>query len=216
MSFSTAASKHVYHGNPEIYFSNDQSGLSVTVATDRLRLRSIEANEEEYGRYSALFGDKTVMEKFATGKTETPQEIIRKIKETWAHRWRERDPYSGFAVFEKNTSEFLGHIELEHSAPGEAELIYLFNRSIWGKGYGTEAALAIVEYARATIQKGYILDGKPLKRIVATARIDNIASNKILRETIGMQFLGKKEKFGALRNHYVLPLNDTSKFCILQ
>lgn len=126
-----------------------------------------------------------------------------RITNIWAKRWQENDPYSGLAIFKKDTGDFLGHIILGHGdAAGESELAYLFNRAHWRKGYGTEAATAVVkEYAPATVQEGYTLEGKPLGRIVATARPDNPASCRILQKT-GMHFVCAEEKYGALRHQY--------------
>ena len=65
----------------------------------------------------------------------------------------------------------------------------------------------VKEYAPATIQEGYTLEGKPLERIVATARPDNPASGRIL-EKVGMRFVRAEEKYGALRHHYSIDLNE--------
>jgi len=210
MSLSvTASSTHTYRGNSEInFFSDDRTGLSVTIDTDRLHIRSVEATEDEYDRYAALFGSKDVMEKFATGQTKTREEMQTRINDVWVKRWREHDPYSGLAIFRKDTKEFVGHVVLGHGdQPGEAELAGLGNQGFWEKGYGSEAATAIVqEYAPATVQEGYLLEGKPLEKIVATARPDNPASGRIL-EKIGMKFARAEEKHGAMRHHYAMYLN---------
>ncbi len=212
MSLAAAGSNlhiHTYRGNSEIsFFSDDQAGLSVTIDTEHLHIRSIEATEDEYNRYADLFGNRDVMEKFATGQTKTREEIKTRINAVWVKRWHECDPYSGFAVFKKGTNEFLGHVVLGHGdRPGVTELAGLGYQSFWDKGYGSEAATAMVrEYAPATVQEGYLLDGKPLERIIATARPDNPASGRILEKT-GMQLVRKEEKYGAMRHHYAILLN---------
>ena len=195
-------------GNSQIKFlSNEEGWLSVTIQTEQLHIRSVEATEAEYDHYESLFGSKNVMEKFATGQTKTRDEIQKRIDGVWVKRWHERDPYSGFTIEEKKTKAFVGHIALGHGdLPGQAELAGLGNQGFWGKGYGSEAATAIVrEYAPATIERGYLLKGSPLTTIVATARSDNLYSGRIL-EKIGMCFVHKEEKHGALRNHYSMAL----------
>ncbi len=209
MSLAAAVSStHTYLGDAEInFFSDDQDGLSVTIDTDRLHLRSVESTEDEYDRYAALFGSKDVMGKFATGQTKTREEMEARIN-LWVRRWRAHDPYAGLAVFKNDTDDFLGHVVLGYGdAPGESELAYLFNRPHWRKGYGSEAVAAVVkEYAPATVEEGALLEGKPLERIVATARPDNPASGRIL-EKVGMQFVRAEEKYGVMRHHYAINLN---------
>ena len=80
--------------------------------------------------------------------------------------------------------------------PGVSQLSYLFHPRYWNKGYASQTAAALVtEYAPATVQQGYALEGKPLERIVATARVDNPASFRIL-EKVGMQRVGTAEIYG--------------------
>ncbi|MDP1608432.1 MAG: GNAT family N-acetyltransferase [Chlamydiales bacterium] len=205
---SAVSNTHTYLGNSEInFFSDDENGLSVTIDTDRLHMRSVEATESEYDHYAALFGDKDVMEKYAIGQTKTRNEIKTRINDIWVKRWREKDPYTGLAVFKKDTDDFVGHVALGHGDhPGQAELAGLGNRSFWEHGYGSEAASAIVkEYAPAIIQEGYFLKGKPLQTIVGTARPDNPASSRIL-EKIGFHFVCEEERHGALRRRYEIDL----------
>lgn len=185
-----------------IDFVTSPNGLSVTIDTERLRLHSIEATDEEVDRSAVLYGSREVMAKFATGETRSRDDVIKRIKDVWARRWHEGDPYSAFSVFKKDTGEFLGHVVLGHSAPGISEIAYLFQRAHWGKGYGSEAVQAIVrDYALATVRAGYLLDGKPLEKIVATARPDNPASVRILQKA-GMELVSEEEKYGSLRHHY--------------
>src|SRR3990167_1103777 len=165
----------------------------------------------EHGHYASLFGDPHVMEKFATGQIKTKEEITARINGVWVKRWRENDPYAGFAVFHQETDDFLGHIVLGHGTQaGESELAYLLKRPHWNKGYGTEAVRAVVrEYAPATVQEGYTLEGKPLETITATVRPDNPASERILQK-VGMHFVRAEEKQSALRHHYSIGLSELS------
>ena len=210
MSLAAAVSStHTYRGDAEInFFSDDQDGLSVTIDTDRLHLRSVEPTEDEYDRYAALFGSKDVMGKFAMGQTKTREEMEARIN-LWVRRWRAHDPYAGLAVFKNDTDDFLGHVILGHgNAANESELAYLFNQLHWGKGFGSEAVTAVVkEYAPATVKEGYLLDSEPLETIVATARPDNPASGRIL-EKVGMQFVRAEEKYESMRHHYSINLSS--------
>jgi [ribosomal protein S5]-alanine N-acetyltransferase len=200
------AGMHTYHGNnTQVNFSNDQNGLSVTIDTENLHMRSVQATEKDYDHYGTLFGDPEVVQKFATGEAKTREQMKKRIDDVWAKRWHENDPYSAFAVFEKSSGNFVGHAVLGHTdTPGEAELAGLGHQDYWHRGLGQEAAAAIVEdFAPATIKEGYLLDGSPLRKIVATARTDNYASKRIL-ENIGMEYVRSREKHGARREEYAM------------
>jgi len=210
---SSVSNTHTYRGSSEVnFFLNDDAELTVTIDTDRLHIRSVEASEKDFGSYAALFGDQDVMGKFATGQTKTREEMETRIKETWVKRWHQNDPYSGLAVFKKDTDDFLGHVVIGHGdEAGQSELAYLFMKNHWGKRFGSEAVNAVVkEYAPATVKEGYTLDGKALEKITATTRPDNPASVKILTN-LGMHKIGEEEKYGAVRHHFSIDLSELIK-----
>ncbi len=208
-SATRVTSTHTYSGISEINFCLDEEkGLTVTIDTERLHIRSVEAKEEDYTCFAALFGDKEVMCKFATGATRTKEEITDRIKDPWVKRWNGNDPYSALAVFKQDSDDFVGTVVLSHDKPGVSELAYLVMQACWNRGFGKEAVTPIVrEYAPATVEEGYLLDGKPLQKVIATARPDNPYSCKILAG-LGMQFTGEEEKYGALRHRYAIELKD--------
>jgi len=204
------SSTHTYRGSAEVnFFIDEHKALAVTIDTERLHIRSVEPSEEDFNSYATLFGDQEVMVKFATGQTKTREDMETRIKDVWVKRWHQNDPYSSFAVFKNDTDDFLGHVVIGHGdAAGQSELAYLFMKSHWGKGFGTEAVTAVVkEYAPATIEEGYTLDGKTLEMITATARPDNPGSVRIL-EKLGMHKIGEEEKYGALRHHFSIDLAE--------
>ncbi len=65
---------------------------------------------------------------------------------------------------------YCGLIDNVHGQPDEPEIAYEFLRREWGKGYATEAARAVVEWAR---ESGY-------RRLWATVRDWNTASRRVL------------------------------------
>lgn len=216
MNFSTpsASSSHTYRGDyGEVnFFKSENNGLTVTIDTKRLHIRSVEASEEDINNYGQLFGDQDVMGKYATGETKTKEAIAVRIKDSWAKRWAQNDPYSGLAVFKNNSNEFIGHVVIGHGDdPGQSELAYLFKKNYWNQGFGTEAVNSVVkEFAPATIKEGYFLEGKTLEKITATARPDNPASVKIL-EKLGMQKIGEDKKYDAVRHHFSIDISQLSK-----
>lgn len=60
----------------------------------------------------------------------------------------------------------------------DPDIGFAFFPQHWGKGYAHEAAAVVLDYARNELG---------LKRLVATTRIENVASQKLL-EQLGLQF----------------------------
>jgi RimJ/RimL family protein N-acetyltransferase len=84
-------------------------------------------------------------------------------------------------VIEKATGQVVGHcglIDKEVEGQQEVELVYVFQVPAWGKGYATEAASAVRDYAFATLK---------LKRIIALIDPDNSASARVAIK-LGMSF----------------------------
>ncbi len=85
-----------------------------------------------------------------------------------------------WAVHLKSNDEFIGWCGLKYIKDAdEIDLGYRFRENYWGKGYGYEAAKATINYGFSILK---------LKRIVATALPENIASWKIM-EKCGMNYL---------------------------
>ena len=86
-----------------------------------------------------------------------------------------------WAVHLKNNNEFIGWCGLKYiKEDDEIDLGYRFKENFWSNGYGFEAAKATIDYG---------LNNLKLKRIVATALPENIASWKIM-EKCGMKCIG--------------------------
>lgn len=84
-------------------------------------------------------------------------------------------------VVEKASGQVVGHcglIDKEVEGEGEFELVYVFDTSVWGKGYATEAASAVRDYA---------FEQLGLQRIIALIDPENIASERVASK-VGMQF----------------------------
>ena len=87
-----------------------------------------------------------------------------------------------WAVHIKSNNEFIGWCGLKYiKETNEVDLGYRFKENYWGKGYGFEAAKATLDYG---------FNNRHLKKIMATALPENIASWKIM-EKCGMEFMGE-------------------------
>lgn len=104
-----------------------------------------------------------------------------------------------WAVLEKYSGGIIGHcglLDKEVEGQTEFELVYVFHPSAWGKGYATEAAAAIRDYAFAILG---------LTRLIALIDPDNTASAQVARK---LGFHLEKETLrpgGKIMQLYVLP-----------
>lgn len=177
--------------------------LEVVIKTARLYMRSV--RENDLSDYIRLFGDPKNMENYATGKTKDAEYVAGRIN-TWVERWKKGDPFAGFAVFHKETKEFIGHIVVGYGdRPGQSEMAVLFHSRFWNQGYGTEAVSAMLQaYVPELAEQGFEVEGKLLDEVHATTKADLTAGNRMLSKF--MRLGGQEEKYGALRNNYVLKL----------
>lgn len=78
-----------------------------------------------------------------------------------------------WAVTEKSTSRYLGTVGLNHITPNacSCSIGYEFARSVWGRGFGTEAVAAAVAFAHGPLR---------LNRIEASVLPGNQASLRLL------------------------------------
>lgn len=125
-----------------------------------------------------VFGDAEVM-RFGDGVQTRGwvQEWLRRCIESY----RRRD-FGPYAVVEKGSGNLIGYCGLFYfpdvNRQPEIEIGYRLARSAWGKGYATEAARAVQEYAFNTLN---------IKRLIAIIDPSNVASIHVA-EKIGMQY----------------------------
>ena len=84
-------------------------------------------------------------------------------------------------VIEKATGQLIGHcglIDKEVEGKVEIELVYVFAKRAWGKGYATEIAKAIADYA---------FNQFGLNRIISLINPQNVASENVAKK-ISMKF----------------------------
>ena len=87
------------------------------------------------------------------------------------------------AVLLRETGRIIGGVGLRVSRPDHfaGDMGYTFNPGFWGKGYGTEAAAAILAFGFGDLK---------LHRIYATCDPENRGSARVM-EKIGMQYEGR-------------------------
>ena len=155
-----------------------------TLHSDRLILRKVEISDApKVQQFAGLF-------EIADTTLSIPHPYPDGAAEEWikSHESDFRDKKAiHFAIVKKSTSELIGiigliDIDATHS---RAEMGYWIAKEHWNKGFATEAAQAVLDYAFAELH---------LQRVYAHHFKRNSASGKVLIK-IGM------EKEGILKSH---------------
>lgn len=124
----------------------------------------------------AVYGDADAMRWVGDGEPLTRAQCVEWVA-VCARNYRTRG-YGLSALVERTSGEIIGFCGLVHPAgQAEPELKYALRREHWGRGLATEAARAMLAYAR---------DGLGLRHAIATAYPQNLASLRVLRKA-GMQ-----------------------------
>lgn len=144
------------------------------IATGRLILRRM--TEYDTDQLFLIFTDPRVMASF-------DGLLFDKAKmEAWVRRnleHQDRYGYGLFSIFVKDRGILIGDCGLEHmevDGMAEVELGYDIRSDYWGKGYATEAARAVRDYAFTEIG---------LTRLISLIKLTNAASKRVA-EKIGM------------------------------
>src|SRR6266566_5058185 len=148
--------------------------MQVFLETERMVLRLFTAADADY--LFDLDSDPEVM-RFLTRGRPTPREVIQ--NDILPAFLRSYEPVSGLSVsaaIEKESGEFLGWFSFrpkDAARPNEVALGYRLRRAVWGQGYATEGA-------RALIRKGFTELG--VQRVFATTYQDNLASRRVMEK----------------------------------
>ena len=138
--------------------------------TDRLLLRSRRVSDAAVSRELWAERDPRVPphRRISSDGHPTVEDIEDRI------RLDDRHPFPGTLVAElKSSGQVIGYCGLipnTYGQPDEPELAYELLRSVWGRGYATEASQAVLQRARTM---GY-------PRLWATVRDWNVASRRVL------------------------------------
>jgi len=111
--------------------------------------------------------------------------------------------YGAYAIVEKNDKDVIGYCGLFYfsdvNGQAEVEIGYRLARFVWGKGYATESARAVRDYALATLG---------MKRLIAIIDPSNISSIRVA-EKIGMRYEQDIMLEGYSHPDHVYALNQT-------
>jgi Acetyltransferases, including N-acetylases of ribosomal proteins len=155
--------------------------------TPRLRLEPY--NDSHFEGLRVMESDPLVMRYISNGIAKTPEETwegIRRVKARW-----EQYGFSWWAIKETSSGAIVGAACLQHLANVDGAPLEIGWRLVPehnGKGYATEAAKAIIDFAAERAGATYL---------VAVADPENIPSQRV------MQRLGMTYK--AIEQHYDVP-----------
>jgi [ribosomal protein S5]-alanine N-acetyltransferase len=159
-------------------------GTPSPLETERLVLRAMVAADLD--DLLGIFGDPVVMAAFRAGPLDREQ--VRRWLERNLDHQREHG-YGLFAVCLKGSDRLIGDCGLElMEVSGEqvAELGYDFRRDCWNRGYATEAACAVRDFAFDTLG---------LPRLVSLVQPGNPASERVAQKA-GLKRKGRIDHDG--------------------
>lgn len=144
--------------------------------------------------YAKLLGDPEVVKLLNDGKTWSLEQV-QTVIDLKISAWNNGDPFSLFSIYENGTDQFIGSVSIKNeletyhtTGAGHANVIeigFFIDKAFWGKGYGTEIAIAAKKYIKHAVGVIAAEHGSPLpKEIVATVHPDNMASRAILQKTL--------------------------------
>ncbi|MBM4445426.1 MAG: GNAT family N-acetyltransferase [Chloroflexi bacterium] len=136
------------------------------IETDRLIIRSIQEADAE--SLATLWTDPDVT--LYMGGPRNYEEVLGSLIED--AQLNPQPVLDLWPVIEKRTGQIIGHcgiIEKDVEGGGEYEIVYVLAKSAWGKGFATEAANSVKDYA---------FNHLGLKRLIALIDPDNPKSQK--------------------------------------
>lgn len=154
----------------------------VTLVTERLRLRPFQRSDA--AEFTRLAGDWAV----ASMTSDIPHPLTQAQAIAWL------EPGRGevrFAI--ELEDQLIGGAGFYRRRSGAAELGFWLGRPWWGRGYATEATLAVVRYG---------LEARRLPGFTSSHFVDNWASAGVLRK-LGFEPVGRGHIASVARRHDV-------------
>ncbi len=139
------------------------------IETDRLYWRPF--SNGDIDTMVELFADERVAHWVGDGSALSETQAQQWLRN--AHQSLEENGTSAGAIIERASDQMIGWAGIVHPKDQKPELIYGLEFSAWGKGYGLEAATAIVDDARKN---------QSFEQIIATVDPENTGSIKILKK----------------------------------
>ena len=145
----------------------------MTIKTDRLLLRPLSLKDlETVHEYTSDIESTKYMVYLPNITEHETQNFLRSVE--W--EWEQKHPkFYEFAIIFDNLQ--IGHISIYlNDVVNEGTIGWIINKKFWNCGYATEAATALLSFAKTKLH---------LQRVIARCDSRNVASTKVM-EKIGM------------------------------
>jgi ribosomal-protein-alanine N-acetyltransferase len=157
----------------------------VKIDTDRLVIRSF-TQGDALGMHKVL-NDQKVLKylNYEPMSIETVQNNVNFLIKSYSKNVHKKIVQQSMAIILKKTEKLIGWTgigELEYD-PSQIEIYYTIISDYWNKGYASEAATAVLEFAFCKVQ---------LDDVVAVINPENIASKRVI-EKIGLNYIGNEK-----------------------
>lgn len=168
--------------------------MKIFIETERLILREILPTDVE-GMFE-LDADEEVHRYLGNNPVSSKEQIVEAIR--FIRQQYIDNGIGRWAVIDKNTNDFIGWAglklvtDLTNKHKDYYDLGYRLIKRYWGKGIGTEAAMASLDYAFNTLHTD---------AVYAMVDCENAGSNKILKK-VGLNFVEQFELDGTEHNWY--------------
>jgi ribosomal-protein-alanine N-acetyltransferase len=163
--------------------------LRLPLETGRLRVRELTDTDE--ADYVALYGDERITRHLLYGPADADgarQQLARALRRQRAPR---RDSWE-LGVELAGTSGLIGACDLTLHSKDEAEIGYLLAHGRWGRGYGTEIAVALAQAAFGQLG---------VARVLSTVEIHNDRSLRVL-DKAGLRWEGTLRRYARARRRW--------------
>jgi ribosomal-protein-alanine N-acetyltransferase len=145
------------------------------IETDRLIIRS--TRETDFELLAALWTDHEVT--YYMGGPRNYEEVLRILRED--SQLNPQPVFDLWPVIEKETGQIVGDcgiLEKDIDGRNQYEIVYVLAKSAWGKGFATEVASSLKDYA---------FNELGLKRVTALIDPDNVGSERVATK-IGLRY----------------------------
>ena len=156
---------------------------------------------EDLKMLAKLNSDLEVMKYISAQLTQSE---VQQVIDWFTYEW-DRLGYGWFAIFEKKSHKFVGQCGLQ-CLEGKAdsidtELAFVIAKEFWGKGYGTEASKAVLDFG---------FNQANLETIFAVTMPENVAAKKLLKK-LGFEFKHNQKMYQRIVELYTLKRSEYNK-----